>query len=236
MTGKARAQVDAVIACAMEEELAPFLAAASQVEEALQPCSAADPQRFYLATLAGSRVLLVRSGIGLTNAASAATRALENYSTPLFLIAGTTGGLPASVNVRDVVAGTSTRYFDADATAFGYQPGQIPQMPALYESEAPTVPTMADHVGEVISGNSFITAENVGDARTRFPGALAVDMETAAVGQVCHIRGIPWLSLRAVSDLCGPLAGQEFHVEVETAARLSCEAVMEYIRSHTAWR
>ena len=226
-----RLHVSAIIACAMEEELAPFLKHSKDIRVALPPRSGNDTQAFYLASLGGVQIALVRSGIGLTNAAAAAERALENFEAPLYVLAGTTGGLREDVAVREVVAATASRYLDADATAFGYKPGQIPQMPVQYESHLSVPEGTANWVGEVVSGNSFVTAHNVGDARSRFPRALAVDMETVAAAQVCYLHDIPWLSLRAVSDLCGPAAGQEFHVQVETAAELSYRAVRKFLLS-----
>ncbi len=222
-------KVAAIIACAMEEELAPFLARASDVRVALPPRSDRDPQRFYMATLGGLQVALIRSGIGTTNAAAAAQRALDYFDSPVYLIAGTTGGLSSEVNVREIIAATVARYFDADATVFGYEPGQVPRMPSYYESPLVVPPGTADRVGEVTSGNSFVTSRNVEDARSRFPGALAADMETAGAAQVCHLFDVPWLSLRAVSDLCGPAANQEFHVEAKTAAELSYQATIKYL-------
>ncbi|MFT0761935.1 5'-methylthioadenosine/S-adenosylhomocysteine nucleosidase [Actinomyces sp. F1_1611] len=220
-------RVAAVIACAMTEELEPFLARAQHVSEVGGPASSRDHQRFYRAELAQRPVALVLSGIGLVNAAGAATVALAHFSTDRYLLAGTTGGLGTRVQVRDVVAGTRARYFDADATGFGYEPGQIPQMPAEYVGlEAPA---FATHAGLVLSGNSFVQADIAEQTRARFPGALAVDMETAAAAQVCYQHGVGWLSLRAVSDLCGPEAGQEFHVGAEVAAELSAQAVERYL-------
>lgn len=225
------ASADVVIACAMEEELAPFLEGSDDVVELPWQRSKNDHQHFYAATLEGTRVLLVRSGIGLANAAAAATRALSGTSPTAYIIAGTAGGLATKVSVRDVVAAVNATYFGADATAFGYAPGQVPQMPERYSTELQLPSNCANWVGQAVSGDSFITAANVSEIRERFPLALAVDMETTAAAQVCHLFGVPWLSLRAISDLCGPLAGQEFHVEVDEAAHRSYVAVRRLLTS-----
>lgn len=237
--GGVKASVVAVVACAMDEEIAPFLAGADFLQPVLDAAGPQDFQRFYLASFGGAPVLLTRSGIGLVNAAVAATRALEYVDTGLYLLAGTTGGLATQVNIGDVIAGTRTLFFEADATAFGYQPGQIPQMPADYHSDTADVAAALTgalpdcHTGTVISGNSFITAANVAGKRQQFPEALAVDMETAAAAQVCHLRGVNWMSLRAVSDLCGPRADQDFHMEAERAAALSYAATTQFLAARS---
>lgn len=84
-------------------------------------------------------------------------------------------------------------------------------------------------VGQVVSGDSFVTAANVGSMRAEFPQALATDMETAALAQVCFGEGVGWVSVRAVSDLCGPRADQDFHMDSTRAARFSYEAVRAYL-------
>lgn len=223
----AKTPVTAIIACAMKEEMAPFLEGSGEVRTALAPRGPADFQSFYTAKLGGRDVALVRSGIGLANAAAAAERSLAHFDTDLYLLAGTTGGLAFQVEVGDVVAGTRALFFDADATAFGYQPGQIPQMPVDYRSA--TAPPNGVHTGTVLSGNSFVTAATADRRRQQFPGALAVDMETAAAAAVCLLHGVDWMSLRAVSDLCGPRADQDFHMEADRAAALSFVAVSQYL-------
>lgn len=226
-----RTPVKAVIACAMDEEISPFLQGCTDTAQVLEPRGPGDFQRFYTATLAHHEVVLVRTGIGLVNAAAAAERTLLHFDPELYLLAGTTGGLAPQVEVGDVIAGTSALFFDADATAFGYAPGQIPQMPADYRSTVRTelLPANA-RAGMVLSGNSFVTAASAAERREQFPGALAVDMETAAAASVCLLYGVSWLSLRAVSDLCGPRADQEFHMGSDRAAGLSFDAVEALLR------
>ena len=73
----------------------------------------------------------------------------------------------------------------------------------------------------MLSGNSFVTAANVADTRERFPEALSTDMESTALAQVCASFGIPFVSVRGISDLCGPEAGQDFHIAAEDAAARS---------------
>lgn len=242
--------VDAIIACAMVDELAPFREAATDLHPVLTvgPQGAhtasgqvADPpghlQEFAFATLHGRSVLLVLSGIGLTNAATATARALALASPGIYLLAGTTGGLGTQIQVGDVVAGTSATYFDADSSSFSYQPGQIPQMPAIYaagKSERALAEKLAAtrkpavYEGLVLSGNSFVGAEAAGQYRQTWPGALAADMETCAVAQTCHTVGVPWMSIRAVSDLCEP-TGDSFHLNCDQASRISVEATAKVL-------
>ena len=153
--------------------------------------------------------------------------------------AGTTGGLGRDVEVGDVCACTSTAYNDVDATAFGYALGQTPGQPPAFTADAGLVARVREvgqvalgaatatsgssrvHVGQMLSGGSFVTAANVGATRELFPQAVSTDMETTAVAQVARAHATPFLSVRGVSDLCGPEAGQEFHISSDEAAARS---------------
>ena len=78
----------------------------------------------------------------------------------------------------------------------------------------------------MLAGNSFITAANAGRARELFPEAVSTDMESTALAQVCAGAEVPFVSVRGVSDLCGPQAGQDFHIGVEEAATRSAAVVI----------
>lgn len=229
----------AVVLVAMDDEAAPFFSLASDVGE---------PERVGLAeqrliTLAGKPVLLVRSGIGFVNTTSAATAAVLRYGPGVPLIsAGSAGGLGKDVAVGDVVLGTRLVNADADARAFGYVLGQVPGMPEAYDA----APALADAVrgapgggagagagageqqvlreGVIGSGEKFVTTDLAHQLRSDFPDMLAVDMESAALAQLCHNFGVDFVSVRAVSDLCAP-DGTEFRTHVDDAAHRSALVV-----------
>ncbi|PID97907.1 MAG: 5'-methylthioadenosine/S-adenosylhomocysteine nucleosidase [Actinobacteria bacterium] len=240
--------VDAVIQCAMEVEAAPFAAAMEPCdgEKSLETLTYGAPdhhtQSFTYGFLEGSTVLLVTSGIGLANAASATARALALVTPRIVIAAGTTGGLDTDIEVGTIAAGVSALYHSADATAFGYSKGQIPQMPPSYHSSSTTVNRLqaaaapegrlgghAVKTGDIVSGDSFILGNLVTPIRTQYPHAIATDMETAAIAQVCWSAATDWLSMRAVSDLCDPGAHDTFHMNSADAARYSYEAVRAFL-------
>ena len=194
---------------------------------------------------AGPRELvLVRSGIGLVAAASALATALTRLAPAVVLSAGTTGGLGREVEVGDVCVSTTLAYTDADATAFGYAHGQTPGQPAVFEADAAVLARVEEvgpaalrastassggariRAGQMLAGNSFVTAANVGRARELFPSAVSTDMESTALAQVATSAGIPFASVRGVSDLCGPEAGQDFHIGAHEAAARSAAIVL----------
>lgn len=229
-------RVDAIIVAAMEDETAPFLARASDIGD---PATLGRSVQRMI-TLAGRRVMLVHSGIGLANAAGAATaailsaRAADPDATPLLISAGTAGGVASSVLVGDVVVGAEYLTLDADARAFGYQLGQVPGMPPRY-STGPDILALVDrdalggrsvHDGLMVSSDAFVSAERALRIREQFDGVLSTDMESTAIAQTAHVWGVPFVSVRGVSDLCGPAAEDDHLTHVDDAAERSAVVVM----------
>lgn len=142
---------DTVIICAELTELAPLVSRAwlqecllhglqtsyqpSNPEKALSsPVREVSGLRFYSLELPEipGRVLGVQSGVGIVNAARAATISIEVLGAQQVLYSGTAGGLAADSQVGEVVFGDKYVFHSADATALGYQRGQLPGMPASY--------------------------------------------------------------------------------------------------------
>ena len=232
-----RIRVDAIIQAAMDMEAAPLLHELEPIGDDETPhailAGTHKTQRFALGILDGRTVLVVTSGIGLANAASATARALTLVEAPIVIAAGTTGGLARDINVGDIAAGTRAIYGQADATAFGYAMGQVPQMPVDYttseaaEERLPILRGLIDHpvrAGRIVSSDSFCTEQVADPMRERFPDAIGADM-----AQVCWSSSVDWISLRAVSDLCGPGADQAFHMDGQRAAAHSAQAVRAYL-------
>ncbi|MPV37103.1 5'-methylthioadenosine/S-adenosylhomocysteine nucleosidase [Georgenia subflava] len=214
----------------MDEEVRPFSRRATDAGPLRQRGRA----RGQVVTIGGARVLLVRSGIGLVNAAAALVAALSESHPRAVISTGSAGGLAATIEVGDIVVGDSYTYAGADATAFDYVRGQVPGMPVGYDADPDllaaaaraTAPAGMVRTGQMVSGDSFITDVNVAEVREAFPDALSTDMETTALAQVSYSYELPFLSVRGISDLCGPEAGQDFHLGVDEAAERAAAVVL----------
>jgi adenosylhomocysteine nucleosidase len=190
-----------------------------------------------LLTICGRQVLLVQCGIGLVNSATAAAVAIQGTHPRALISAGSAGGVGTGVRVGDVVVGSEYLYSGADARAFGYELGQVPGMPEVYEAEqilhdAAATATVDLRVltGTILSGDAFIDASRIDRIRAAFPSAMATDMESAALAHTAHLYGVPFLSVRGISDLCGPVAGSDFLTHVDDAADRSATVVIEVLR------
>ena len=195
----------------------------------------------YCGEYAGKNVVLALSGIGKVNAALSTALVLQHR--PDFVInTGSAGGLGSELKVGDVVIGTQTAHHDVDVTAFGYAIGHVPQMPARFESDpalcaaaekaAAAFEHAAVHRGLIVSGDQFVhSSESVAEVRRHFPDAQAVEMEAAAIAQSCHRFGVPFVVVRAISDLADEEADTSFETFLKTASVHSAKMVLQLIEA-----
>lgn len=83
--------------------------------------------------------------------------------------------------------------------------------------------------GTVLTGDQFLHCERT---RTRLHndfGGLAIEMEGGAVAQVCEAFAIPWLVIRALSDLAGAGSGLDFNVFVGEVAVSSARVLLHLL-------
>ncbi|WP_243546626.1 5'-methylthioadenosine/adenosylhomocysteine nucleosidase [Pseudodesulfovibrio tunisiensis] len=166
---------------------------------------------FHVGKINGIEVILSRCGIGKVNAAVGATLLLEKFKPNYLINIGVAGGFSNEVNVGDVVISSEVRHFDADATAFQYELGQIPQMPANYKADSNLLriagkvklgdTNVAVHQGAILSGDTFVhTPQHISFLAEKFPEAMAVEMEGAAIAQTGFLFDIPFILIRSISD------------------------------------
>ncbi|MDX5628524.1 MULTISPECIES: 5'-methylthioadenosine/S-adenosylhomocysteine nucleosidase [unclassified Brenneria] len=189
----------------------------------------------YTGRLNGVDVALLKSGIGKVSAALGTTLLLEHCRPDVVINTGSAGGLAATLKVGDIVVSDEVRYHDADVTAFGYEPGQMAGCPAAFTADEGLITLAQDAIakldlnavrGLIVSGDAFINgAEPLARIRKTFPQAIAVEMEATAIAHVCHQFAVPFVIVRAISDV----ADQESHLSFDeflvVAARQSTRMV-----------
>lgn len=197
---------------------------------------------FYHGSLHDVDVVLVKSGIGKVNAAIATTLLNELYTPTYVINTGSAGGFNEALAIGDIVVSTEVRYHDVDATVFGYEYGQVPQMPAKYVPDALLVNIATKsaekieeiHVtkGLITSSDSFMdSADRVQFVKEKFPSVYAAEMEAAAIAQTCHRFDIPFVIIRSLSDIAGKDSDthQTYEQFLEKAGRHSATLVLNMI-------
>ncbi|EFV80935.1 MULTISPECIES: 5'-methylthioadenosine/adenosylhomocysteine nucleosidase [Neisseria] len=196
----------------------------------------------YEGELAGKRTVLVLSGIGKVNAAVSTSWVIHQFTPDCVINTGSAGGLGKGLKVGDVVIGETVAHHDVDVTAFGYVRGQVPQLPAVFASDANLIRQAekaaqvfegaAVTQGLIVSGDRFVhSSEGVAEIRSHFPEVKAVEMEAAAIAQTCHQLEVPFVIIRAVSDSADEKADISFEEFLKTAAVSSAKMVTEIVKS-----
>ncbi len=156
-------------------------------------------------------VCVVKSGIGKVNAALVAQELAFKYPKPDIIVStGCAGGASDLLNVGDVVVSESVRYHDVycgDDNEYG----QIQGMPAEFLSDEVLIEIATScnseldfsiFRGTIASGDYFVTgAEKTKEIISKVPNAIAIDMESAAIAQVCYINNIKFVAFRVISDV-----------------------------------
>lgn len=157
-------------------------------------------------TLYGHDVMIGQCGIGKVNAAIGAVETIKGFRPELVVSTGVAGGASTELRVMDVVMSSETCFHDVYCGS-ECQRGQILGMPARFKSYTPAC-SLQDIEGTRIVRGLTVTGDWFVDSREKmqsildsFPDAMAVDMESAAIAQVCHAYKTDFLSFRIISDV-----------------------------------
>ncbi|EGQ27613.1 MULTISPECIES: 5'-methylthioadenosine/S-adenosylhomocysteine nucleosidase [Sporosarcina] len=185
-------------------------------------------------------VIVTKSGIGKVNAAMATTILLQNYKPDIVLNTGSAGGTHPDLEVGTIVISDYVLHHDVDVTAFGYELGQVPQLPATFPSDKELInlaketvtelDTYKHAVGTIASADVFMSdADRVLSVKEKFPRVIAVEMEAAAVAQVCYQFNTKFVVIRALSDIAGKESSISFDEFLPLAAKHSSQIVLRVI-------
>lgn len=196
--------------------------------------------QFTIGMLHGKDVVLLKSGIGKVNAAMATTILHERYAPTKIINTGSAGGFAENLEVGDLVVSLEVTHHDVDVTAFDYEYGQVPGMPATYKANTELVKITEQIINEsnninvarglIATGDSFMQDENrVNFVREKFPTMLAAEMEAAAIAQVCYQYQTPFVIIRALSDIAGKESSISFDAFLEKAATNAANLIMDLV-------
>ena len=211
---------------------------------------------FHLGEIHGHPVVLVLSGIGKVAAATTAALLVDAFKARALVVTGVAGGLRRGVKVGDVVVAHQLLQHDMDASPL-FPRFEVPLTgrshfdadAALVESLAVSARHCLDraddaigierlaafgidsaslHEGLIVSGDCFVSSHAQSDAlRALLPKALAVEMEGAAVAQVCADFELPFAVLRTISDRADDSAHVDFQRFIEEVASVYTHAIID---------
>lgn len=198
---------------------------------------------FCLGRIGDREAVVVQSGVGKVNAACCVQILADHYRVDAVINTGVAGSLDNQIDIGDIVVSVDAVYHDVDATVFGYQPGEVPQMgvaafpadPGLREKAVLAVqsanPDIHVFEGRVCSGDQFISSRNVKQKIRADFGGSCCEMEGCAIAQAAYINHIPFVIVRAISDKADESV-QVSYDEFEGKAAVHCANLVLYMLTH----
>jgi adenosylhomocysteine nucleosidase len=208
---------------------------------------------FVTGTLRGRSVVLAKSGVGKVNAAMTVTLMLERFSPEQVVFTGSSGGVNPALKPGDIVIGTKTvqhdhgvfddaglhaaetenavtgsknpLYFPGDELLirFAEDAARSLKLEKVETDQGPREPRIAQ--GVIATGDVFVASGAKGKELRKTLQADAVEMEGAAVAQVCWEQRVPCLVIRSVSDSADEHASKDFPRFLRVASRNSAALV-----------
>lgn len=223
---------------AMDEEVASLTAALTE-----RHVRTVAGMEFYEGNLDGADAVIVKCGVGKVNAAVCAQILIDVFEVDRIINTGVAGSLDARIDIGDIVVSTEAVQHDMDATALGYARGEIPYSDmsvfpadeALRKRAVEAVGAVAPEIhvfeGRVCSGDQFIASRAQKEAIIAATGGMCCEMEGAAIAQVCHLNGTPFVIIRAISDKADDSEEMSYMEFVQAAAE-RCAAVTRHMIAH----
>lgn len=165
---------------------------------------------YVCGTLHGKRIIAAKCGIGKVFAAVCAQTMILKFAPDCIINTGVAGALNPQLHIADIVIGEKTVQHDMDTSAIGDPVGLVSGINVIFfESDKYIVETISRaanelnyaHIpGTIACGDRFVSDADTKAAIVSNFAADACDMESAAMAQACFINGIPFASIRAISD------------------------------------
>lgn len=198
--------------------------------------------KFCTGKIGASDVILSVSGIGKVFAAMCAQTMIVKYSPDVIINTGVGGTLTKELSIGDAAVSTALVQHDMDTSATGDPLGMIPTIEKI---EIPADQTLTERMlgllkahkinaraGIIASGDQFIGDSGKKRWIAETFGAIACEMEGAAVAQVCYVNKVPFCVIRAISDDADSGACDDYPAFAAASAKTSSQIVIDLITNH----
>lgn len=213
---------------------------------------------YHVGTVHGVPCVVTLARVGKVAAAATASALIHEFNVAAIVFTGVAGGVGEAVRIGDIVVGETLLQHDMNAEPL-FARFEIPLLGrARFDADAALTRALADaceqfvaaegaalaahfgtalprvHRGLVLSGDQFVaSAEAVTTLRALLPDALAVEMEGAALAQVCYEYDVPCAVMRTISDTADEHASTSFASFLTDIAGTYSSGILK--RFLTAW-
>lgn len=196
---------------------------------------------FYEGQFFGKAVVVCKSGVGKVNAAVCTQLLVDLFQVDAVIFTGVAGALDPGLNIGDIVVSTECMQHDIDVTALGFAKGVIPYQETSVFAAAEDLRKLAAAAsdklfagrakeGRILSGDQFLADREAVKTLFEQLGGSCVEMEGAAVAQVCSMNGIPFVVVRSMSDKADGSAHVNFAEFTVQASENSYRIVEEIVK------
>ena len=201
---------------------------------------------FYEGKLNDREVIIVKCGIGKVNSARCVQILADKFGVCAVVNTGIGGGIGDGLAVADIVIGDELVQHDFDVTGFGYAKGYMfsgdKDKPTVYKSDATMIEALKKaasvhidteriKVGRIATGDVFVSsAERKKEIKDTF-NALVCEMEGGSIAQAAVANDIPFVVLRAISDLADGSASESYEQFEKETAYLSAEIIKSFVKN-----
>lgn len=229
--------------------LAIMSAMDTEMELYLEECDLCDSTeraglKVHEARWKGHDLALVRSGVGKVNAAFTTQLLIEAFDAHAVICTGSAGAVNPALDIGDVVVAEDCVQHDVVVEFLGLPRGKIPFTDHRFFETDPDLRrhalevSLSDHTvrsGRVLTGDTFVEdASYRRQIRVELDGDC-VEMEGAAVGQVCAVNDVPYLVVRSISDRADGTSDIDFQSFLEEAARSSAQIVLHLLEALSSY-
>jgi adenosylhomocysteine nucleosidase len=200
---------------------------------------------YWRGILAGQHCVVARCGMGKVSAAAGVQRLIDQFAISRLVVCGLAGGLQPNLEIGDVVVGERFVQYDLDASPI-FPRFEVPALGiGVFHADPKLVELAVDaaasiearprvYRGLIITGDQFIKDEKRLELLRNFPDALCVEMEGAALAQVCHLNGVPFVIVRVISDRADGAAPVDFKRFVNEVAPAYTVGIVSQLLRHLA--
>lgn len=224
------------IIAAMTEEIQPLLDQIKVDEEKFFD------KTIYRAVVNNHEIFIFACGVGKVTSAVNSTLLADRHEIDLVINIGSAGGLHDDLTIGDLIIAEHVVYYDVDLTPFGYPLGQPSKMPHGFDTDKQIVSFIKKGIGlhdekvkfgQIVSGDTFVNDEILKEKiKTNFPKALAIDMETASIGQIAFMLKKSFLAIRGISDAACSKSKDHHEEHLKTASENAAEYCLQLIRQY----
>lgn len=212
------------VVAALREEIDPLVERMVDVET-----SKWGRRTIYQGGIGNCQVVAIAGGVGKVKAAACTQYLIDRYCVEALICVGVAGAVNPRLETGDIVVSEKTQQHDFD-------PGDRKLLKKFrgrwLEADAELVKLagkaaeesgLADrcHLGRVLTGDQAIVSHEKREWLWATWRGDCVDMESAAVAEVCQMNGVPWVIVRAVSDSAGEDGIAEFRRNLAQAANVA---------------